>query len=164
MPISRRALFTLDFERPARPIDRLVRVHRTAMACRVEVALSEEDARHVTAARAALDEADRVEALLYDEGSDGRSTAVEVSGIRGGAAIDASETKPANNATTSARTPAAPVTGDERASATENEISAFCPAVRVGSPLRCGPDRGFDSARACIAACEAAKQKTRLTI
>jgi thiamine biosynthesis lipoprotein len=34
------------------------------MACRFEVTLSDEDARHVEAARAALDEADRVEALL----------------------------------------------------------------------------------------------------
>jgi FAD:protein FMN transferase len=41
-----------------------VRVHRRAMACRFEVTLSDEDARHVEAARAALDEADRVEAVL----------------------------------------------------------------------------------------------------
>ena len=34
------------------------------MACRVEVALHECDARHLAAAREALDEADRVEALL----------------------------------------------------------------------------------------------------
>lgn len=62
--ISRRSLFKLDFERPRRPANRLVRVHRTAMACRVEVALAEQDARLVSAARAALNEADRVEALL----------------------------------------------------------------------------------------------------
>jgi FAD:protein FMN transferase len=41
-----------------------VRVHRRAMACRFEVTLSDEDARHVEAARAALDEADRVESVL----------------------------------------------------------------------------------------------------
>jgi hypothetical protein len=64
MTIRRRALFTLDFDRPPASIDRLVRVHRTAMACRVEVALHERDARHVAAAREAFDEADRVEALL----------------------------------------------------------------------------------------------------
>jgi FAD:protein FMN transferase len=44
--------------------DYWVRVHRRAMACRFEVTLSGEDAGHVPAARAALDEADRVEALL----------------------------------------------------------------------------------------------------
>ena len=64
MTLTRRELFALDFERPPRNIDRLVRVHRTAMACRVEVALFEEDTAHLNAARAALNEADRVEALL----------------------------------------------------------------------------------------------------
>jgi thiamine biosynthesis lipoprotein len=44
--------------------DYWVRVHRRAMACRFEVTLSGEDAAHVPAARAALDEADRIEALL----------------------------------------------------------------------------------------------------
>jgi predicted dehydrogenase len=108
------------------------------------------------------------EALLFDEGTEGapRSTAVEVSGTPGGAAIDASETKPKSNATTAVRRASAPDNDSEaeRESATENEISTFCSAVRVGTPLRCGPDRAFDSARACIAACEAAKQKTRLVI
>ena len=49
-----------------------VRVHRQAMACRFEVTLSNEDARHVEAARAALDEAHRVEAVLtvFHEGSE----------------------------------------------------------------------------------------------
>jgi hypothetical protein len=43
-------------------------------------------------------------------------------------------------------------------------IQRFCAAVRVGTPLACGPDKAFDSARACIRANEAIKQKTRLTI
>ena len=43
-------------------------------------------------------------------------------------------------------------------------IQRFCSAVRVGTPLACGPDKAFDSARACIRANEAIKQKTRLTI
>jgi FAD:protein FMN transferase len=49
-----------------------LRVHRTAMACRVEVVLPGEDARLVPAAREALDEADRLEAMLtvYRETSD----------------------------------------------------------------------------------------------
>jgi thiamine biosynthesis lipoprotein len=62
--ISRRALFTLDLERPPRPAGALVRVHRTAMACRVEVAFAAQDAHGVAAARRALNEADRTEALL----------------------------------------------------------------------------------------------------
>src|SRR5687768_9898133 len=41
-----------------------IRVHRRAMACRFEVTLSGEDGAHVAAARAALDEAERIEAAL----------------------------------------------------------------------------------------------------
>jgi FAD:protein FMN transferase len=62
--LSRRALFSLDFDRAPAARPELLRVHRTAMACRVEVALDERDRDGVPAARAALDEADRVEALL----------------------------------------------------------------------------------------------------
>jgi FAD:protein FMN transferase len=56
-------LFTLDLGRAA-PVQRWVRAHRTIMACRFEVALPEEDARHIDAALEALDEADRLEAAL----------------------------------------------------------------------------------------------------
>jgi predicted dehydrogenase len=106
------------------------------------------------------------DALLFDEGGDGRQTAVEVSSTPGGAGVEASETKPANNGP--GRAVAAPGGGpneETRASATELEISAFCSAIRSGTPLRCGPDRAFDSARACITACETAKTpQTRAAI
>jgi len=62
--LSRRSLFSLDFDRPRPTRAELLRVHRTAMACRVEVALDERDRDRLPAARAALDEADRVESLL----------------------------------------------------------------------------------------------------
>ena len=106
------------------------------------------------------------EALLFHEGSDGRATGVEVSAAAGGAAIDASETRPKNNATEAAGRPAVAGAPNEamRASAGELEISGFCSAIRNGTPVRCGADRAIASARACIAACEAAKQKTRLTV
>lgn len=75
MPLTRRALFGL--QRPADLCDiaagpPLLRVHRTAMACRVEVALRPPDSAHIPAARAALDEADRVASLLtmYCEASE----------------------------------------------------------------------------------------------
>src|SRR5262245_50335100 len=64
MTLSRHALFTLDFERPPQAMDRLVRVHGTAMAGRTGISLPEEDTGYVNAARAALDEADRIESLL----------------------------------------------------------------------------------------------------
>ena len=56
-------MLTLDFDRTA-PVQRWLRAHRTVMACRFEVVMPEEDARHVDAALVALDEADRIEAAL----------------------------------------------------------------------------------------------------
>jgi len=62
-PLSRRELLS-GGRRATAEDGHWVRVHRRAMACRFEVTLSDEDARHVEAARAALDEAERVEAVL----------------------------------------------------------------------------------------------------
>jgi thiamine biosynthesis lipoprotein len=61
--IGRRALFGRLLPQP-REAGRWVKVHRTAMACRFEVTLPSEDARHVEAARAALDEVDAIEDAL----------------------------------------------------------------------------------------------------
>jgi len=81
--VSRRALLRLDFDRPA-PEEQWLRVHRTAMACRFEVTLPRGDARHIGAARRALDEAGRIEAALsvFRESS-------ELSRINGRAAAEA---------------------------------------------------------------------------
>ena len=62
--LSRRQLFTLDLDSRRPRSSHWIRVHRTAMACRFEVTLSSEDAQHVSVARRALDEADRIEAAL----------------------------------------------------------------------------------------------------
>ena len=61
--IARRALFgrLLPQAPEAGP---WVKVHRTALACRFEVTLDSADARHVEAARAALDEVDAIEDAL----------------------------------------------------------------------------------------------------
>jgi predicted dehydrogenase len=105
------------------------------------------------------------EALLFDEGADGGVTTVETAATAGGASVEASETKPANNGPgRSASVSAGEGMEQTRGSATELEISGFCSAIRVGTPLKCGVDRAFDSARACITACEAAKANTRMTI
>jgi thiamine biosynthesis lipoprotein len=61
--MDRRALFGRLLPRGAEA-SRGAKVHRTAMACRFEVTLPPEDASHVDAARAALDEVDAVEAAL----------------------------------------------------------------------------------------------------
>jgi FAD:protein FMN transferase len=64
MTVRRRDLFALDFSRRSPPAASWLRVHRTAMACRFEVTLPPADASQVDAAREALNEADRIEALL----------------------------------------------------------------------------------------------------
>ena len=61
---SRRSFLSFDFGGRPTDEDQLVRVHRVAMACRFEVMLESDDAREVAAARRALDEADRLEAML----------------------------------------------------------------------------------------------------
>jgi FAD:protein FMN transferase len=66
MAFTRRALFALNAApAPAMALPAgWLRVHRTAMACRVEVTLAPQDSRHIGGARVALDEADRIELLL----------------------------------------------------------------------------------------------------
>jgi thiamine biosynthesis lipoprotein len=61
--MGRRALFGRLLPQEPRAGHR-VKAHRTAMACRFEVTLPSEDARHLDAARAALDEVDAIEAAL----------------------------------------------------------------------------------------------------
>jgi len=62
--LSRRELLSFDFASPDETAAHWIRVHRRAMACRFEVTLSGEDARHVPAARDLLDEVDRIESSL----------------------------------------------------------------------------------------------------
>jgi thiamine biosynthesis lipoprotein len=61
--MDRRALFGRLLPQAAEG-GRWVKAHRTAMASRFEVTLAVEDARHLDAARTALDEVDEVEAAL----------------------------------------------------------------------------------------------------
>jgi thiamine biosynthesis lipoprotein len=61
--IARRALFGRLLPQ-APDTGHWMKVHRTAMACRFEVTLDSGDARHVDAARAALDEVDAIEDAL----------------------------------------------------------------------------------------------------
>jgi hypothetical protein len=43
-------------------------------------------------------------------------------------------------------------------------VSGFCSTVRTGAPLKCGPERGLSSAKACIAGFEAIEKKARVEI
>lgn len=63
-PLTRRDVIALQPSAWSPGADHWIRLHRTAMACRFEVALSGEHARHLADAREALNEADHVEAAL----------------------------------------------------------------------------------------------------
>jgi FAD:protein FMN transferase len=70
--ISRRRLMAFRLRSDTPGADHWIRIFRRAMACRFEITLSGEDARHISAARDVLDEADRLEAALtvFRESSD----------------------------------------------------------------------------------------------
>jgi predicted dehydrogenase len=102
------------------------------------------------------------EALLFEEGAP-RGTGVEVASRGGAPAVQTSET--VSGATADPLAPAgpsaAPAAGGAQAAGaapaqrripTRRQIERFCSAIRVGTPLACGPDRAVGSARACIQA------------
>jgi FAD:protein FMN transferase len=89
MPITRRGLLTLDVGDAGHQTRRWLRVHRTAMACRFEVTLDEQDAVFVDAAREALNEADRVEALLTVFRESSELSRVNREGAAGAVDVDA---------------------------------------------------------------------------
>jgi predicted dehydrogenase len=106
------------------------------------------------------------DALFYPEGDAAHATAVEVAAkTSGGAALDASESKPASQTSTG---PAAPAGGGgesaERGIASRNEVSRWAAAIRTGAPLLCGPEKALHSARACIVANEALQKNERLKV
>jgi predicted dehydrogenase len=105
------------------------------------------------------------EAQLFEEGSAAtRQTGVQVTSREAGPAAESSETRPGNtagSATSVASTDASP---GARPGATRQEISRFCAAVRVGTPLACGPHEAMHSARASIRANEAIQKQARLQI
>src|SRR5439155_80760 len=85
------------------------------------------------------------DAMLFDEGAGARPTGVEVAPKGAGAALETSETKPAQ-AGGAAREVSASTEGARGPSPTMIEIQSFCSAVRTGSPLACGPEEGSHSA------------------
>jgi predicted dehydrogenase len=103
------------------------------------------------------------EAYLFEEGgaSAPAPTNVAVSPKAQGPALEASESRTAD-AAGGAKAGTADTT--DRLWAYRGEISTFCSAIRVGTPLACGPDRAFHSASACLRADEAVAQKTRLLL
>lgn len=105
------------------------------------------------------------EALLFEEGSAaGRETGVQVTARDSGPAAESSETRPGNTSASRTGVAATDAAAAARPGATRQEISRFCAAVRVGTPLACGPQEAMHSAKACIRANEAIQKKTRLVI
>jgi predicted dehydrogenase len=113
------------------------------------------------------------DAMLFEEGSAANrtslTTTIEVAPRTSGPAAQSSETMAGNTrqgAAMAAPAVAAPVTSEVsvRVRGSRIMIQRFCSAVRVGTPLSCGVEKALDSARACLRANEAVKQKTRLTI
>lgn len=98
------------------------------------------------------------EAYLFEEGGE-KATGVQTTAKSEGPALEAQETKPGASAGRSA----GPETTD-RGLSYRLEISEFCAAIRVGKPLRCGPDKAMGSARACIAAHESVDKKARVAL
>ena len=106
------------------------------------------------------------EALLFEEGGSGRPTGIEVTPAGKGAAAQSSETMAAhtNQATTHTATPPPAVPPAGRTSATRLQMRRFCSAIRVRTPLACGPDKAMASARACIGANEAITTRARVIL
>ena len=105
-----------------------------------------------------------VEALLFEEGA-GRESGIEVTPRGAAPAADASETRPGNTASGPASDVAAlTAAAGTRPAASRQEISRFCAAVRVRTPLACGAEQAMHSAKACIRANESIAAKTRLDI
>jgi len=100
------------------------------------------------------------EVYLFEEG-DKRATGLEVTPKGSGPALEASETRAPDAA--GKRGVMATDRTDRRLSY-RLEISEFCAAIRVGRPLRCGPDKALGSARACLAAHEAIEKKARVLL
>ena len=101
------------------------------------------------------------EAYFFEEGKDAAATSVAVTAKGAGPALEASETRPVASGGRWSGTG-----GDlvERGSSYRYEISEFCAAVRVGRPLRCGPEKALGSALACLAANQAIEKKTRVVL
>jgi predicted dehydrogenase len=105
-----------------------------------------------------------IEALFFEEGNgESGATSITVTPQSEGPAAVSSETQAGNtNQQAAQASRATPLF--ERPRSTRLQIQRFCSAIRVGTAVACGPEKAMDSARACIRANEAIKQKARLAV
>jgi predicted dehydrogenase len=104
------------------------------------------------------------EAYLFSEGGAAQPTGIEVQAKGAGPALEASESRAADAAGRPQQGTSAGGASLDRLAAYRAEVSGFCSAIRVGTPLRCGPDKAIGSAIACLVADEAVTRKTRLPV
>jgi predicted dehydrogenase len=105
------------------------------------------------------------DAMLFDEGvAAARPTGVEVAQKGAGAALETSETKPAQAGGTATAKAQAAAEGATTISPSTYEINAFASAIRCDTPLNCGPERASHSASWTIAANEALRTGAVVTI
>jgi len=94
--------------------------------------------------------------MLFDEGvAAARPTGVEVAPKGAGAALETSETKPAQAGGTATAKVQGAAEGATTISPSTYEINAFASAIRCDTPLNCGPEKASHSASWTIAANEA---------
>jgi predicted dehydrogenase len=106
-----------------------------------------------------------IEAMFFEEGNrEGAPTSIAVSPQDAGPAALSSETQAGNTNQRAAQPSNVTPALFERPRSSRLEIQRFCSAIRVGTPLACGPDQAIESARACIRANEAVNQKARLAL
>jgi len=103
------------------------------------------------------------EALLFTEG-DEKATGVEVRPKTSDPLLDASESRAADAAGRTVTQPAGAPATNARLVMFQIEVAEFCSAVRSGTPLSCGPERGLATTRAVLAANRAIDTKTRVEL
>ncbi|HWK11274.1 MAG TPA: Gfo/Idh/MocA family oxidoreductase [Vicinamibacterales bacterium] len=103
------------------------------------------------------------DAMLFSEDGGAGATGIEVGPAGAGAALEASETKPASAGGT-ARAEKEQTAKPKQPSPSTLEINAFCSAIRAGTPLACGPASAMHSAAWCLAANEAMKRSMPIKI
>jgi predicted dehydrogenase len=106
-----------------------------------------------------------IEAYLFEEGAPTgvpKATGVAVA-PKAAPAGTASESRAAD-AAGAGRGAGAASGGGDRLAAYRYQLNGFCGAVRTGAPLKCGPERAFASARACLAGWDAVEKKTRVEV
>ncbi len=106
------------------------------------------------------------EAYLFDEQTTpgaARPTTIDVMPKAAGPASQASESRVAD-ATGTAQGVGTASIGGLKLAPYRDEVSGLCSAIRTGAPLRCGAERAWNSAQACLAAWDAVEKKTRVTL